>query len=78
MWLQVIVGIFLCVPVYGFWDITKPSKCVDYSVMFIANEAITLVFDLFVLLLPVYFISQIQRSLSQRLSISSTFLLGLM
>lgn len=71
------MGVFLCVPVYGFWEFTKPSTCVNYPVMFIANETTTLIFDLFVLLLPVYFISQIQRSLSQRLSISSTFLLGL-
>lgn len=59
------------------WNPDIPKKCIDYPALFLSNEAITLVFDLAVLLMPVYFISNIQRSLTQKISISITFLLGL-
>ncbi|KAL9639793.1 MAG: hypothetical protein Q9164_000692, partial [Protoblastenia rupestris] len=72
-----LVGVFSCTPVQGFWDLTIKSRCIVYPVFFLSNEAFTIALDLVVLLMPVYFISHIQRSLSQRISISSTFLLGL-
>ena len=74
---QTLVGIFSCIPVQGFWDLTIKSRCIKYPVFFTSNEAFTIALDLVVLLMPVYFIAQLQQSLSQRISISSTFLLGL-
>ncbi|TVY83372.1 Satratoxin biosynthesis SC1 cluster protein [Lachnellula suecica] len=73
----VLVGIFMCVPVQGFWNPQIKARCVRYPVFFISNEAFTIALDIVVLVMPVYFISSIKRSLSQRISISSTFLLGL-
>ncbi|MCJ1251006.1 hypothetical protein MMC30_008237 [Trapelia coarctata] len=72
-----LVGIFSCTPVQGFWDFSIESKCINYNVFFLSNEAFTITLDLVVLLMPIYFIKNIQRSVSQRVSISSTFLLGL-
>lgn len=72
-----LVGIFSCTPIRGFWDTMIESRCIEYPEFFTSNESFTIVLDLVVLLMPIYFISQIQRSLSQRISISSTFLLGL-
>lgn len=74
---QTVVGVFSCIPVQGFWDTTIHSRCIQYPVFFTSNEAFTIALDLVVLLIPVYFIAQLQQSLSQRISISSTFLLGL-
>lgn len=74
---KVFVGIFSCIPVQGFWDQTINSRCIEYPVFFTSNEAFTIALDLVVLLMPVYFIAHLQRSISQRISISSTFLLGL-
>jgi hypothetical protein len=76
--IQTLVGIFICTPIRGFWDPMVKSHCVDYPVFFISNEAFTIALDVVVLLMPVYFLSSIKRSLSQRISISSTFVLGLM
>ncbi|KAB8292355.1 hypothetical protein EYC80_008095 [Monilinia laxa] len=61
----------------GFWDSSVPAKCVNYPVLFTSNEAFTIVFDIVVLFIPVWFIAQIKRSVGERISISSTFLLGL-
>jgi len=79
IWMIIIVfmSIFICHPIRGFWDFGVPSKCFKYNTVFVANEAITITLDVVMLLMPVYFISTIKRSVSQRISISSTFLLGL-
>ena len=77
MMIQTLVGIFSCTPVQGFWNLSIQSRCIKYPVFFTSNEAFTIALDLVVLLMPVYFIAQLQQSLSQRISISSTFLLGL-
>lgn len=76
--LQFLVGIFMCIPVQGFWNHNIKSRCIKYPEFFTSNEAFTIVLDLVVLLMPVYFIAQLQGSLSHRISISSTFLLGLL
>ncbi|KAI9669387.1 MAG: hypothetical protein M1831_000423 [Alyxoria varia] len=72
-----IVGIFLCVPVQGFWDPTISSRCVNFNALFLSNEAITIALDLVVLFLPVWYIARIQSSVKHKVSISITFLLGL-
>jgi len=75
---KIFVGIFSCRPVQGFWNLEIHSTCVQEYRFFLANECITITLDLFVILMPVYYIAQIRRSFSQRLSIASTFALGLM
>ncbi|KAK4696408.1 hypothetical protein P7C71_g1495, partial [Lecanoromycetidae sp. Uapishka_2] len=72
-----LVCIFPCRPIRGFWDFTTPSKCIDYNIFYTSNQAIAIALDIVVLFMPIYFISNLQQSLSQRISISSTFLLGL-
>lgn len=76
---QFLVGILSCLPVQANWDQSiTDKKCIDYPALFLSNEVITITFDLAVLLIPVFFIANIQRSMTQRISISITFLLGLM
>ncbi|KAH8598657.1 hypothetical protein B0O99DRAFT_684044 [Bisporella sp. PMI_857] len=79
LWMVVVsfLAAFSCNPVRGFWDITTKSKCLNINNLFIATEAFTIALDIIVLVMPVYFIKSIKRSLSQRISISSTFLIGL-
>ncbi|KAF7923072.1 uncharacterized protein EAE98_007777 [Botrytis deweyae] len=72
-----VVGIFSCRPVEAFWNTTITAKCIDYPVFFTSNEAFTIAFDIVVLSIPVWFIAQIKRSVGERITISSTFLLGL-
>ncbi|KAF7949827.1 uncharacterized protein EAE97_003336 [Botrytis byssoidea] len=73
----VLAGIFLCVLIASFEDATIEGKCINYPVFFLSNEAFSIALDIVVLLMPVYFISSIEKSLSHRISISSTFLVGL-
>ncbi|KAF5871037.1 putative integral membrane protein [Botrytis fragariae] len=71
------VGIFSCRPIEAFWNTAIAAKCIDYPVFFTSNEAFTIAFDIVVLSIPVWFIAQIKRSIGERITISSTFLLGL-
>ncbi|KAF7890326.1 hypothetical protein EAF00_008641 [Botryotinia globosa] len=73
-----VVGIFSCRPIEAFWNTTITAKCIDYPVFFTSNEAFTIAFDIVVLSIPVWFIAQIKRSIGERITISSTFLLGLL
>lgn len=75
--MKVSMSIFICKPIRGFWDLGIPSKCFPYNKGFIVNEGLTITLDVVVLVMPAYFISSIKRSLSQKISISSTFLVGL-
>ncbi|KAF7915866.1 uncharacterized protein EAE98_010946 [Botrytis deweyae] len=79
LWMIIVtsLAIFSCNPIHGFWDIDIKSKCLSPTNIFISTEAFTIGLDLIVLLMPVYFIKSIKRSLSQRISISSTFLVGI-
>ncbi|ESZ93359.1 hypothetical protein SBOR_6256 [Sclerotinia borealis F-4128] len=72
-----VVGVFSCHPIQAFWDSTVPAKCINYPVFFTSNEAITIVYDVVVLFIPVWFIVQIKKSVGERISISCIFLLGL-
>ncbi|KAF7922822.1 uncharacterized protein EAE97_010986 [Botrytis byssoidea] len=72
-----VVGILSCRPIEAFWNITITAKCIDYPVFFTSNEAFTIAFNVVVLSIPVWFIAQIKRSIGERITISSTFLLGL-
>lgn len=72
-----VVCIFPCTPVRGFWDSNVASKCISYNVFYTSNQAFAIALDIIVLCMPVFFISNLQQSLSQKISISSTFLLGL-
>lgn len=77
--IQIIVCIFPCTPIQAFWDSSvKNAKCINYNIFYTSNQAIAIVLDLMVIFMPVYFVSNLQQSLSHRVSISSTFLLGLM
>ncbi|KAI9651200.1 hypothetical protein NHQ30_001237 [Ciborinia camelliae] len=70
-------GIFSCQPIQAFWHFGIAAKCISSPVFFTSNEAFTIVFDIVVLFIPVWFIAQIKRSVGERISISSTFVLGL-
>lgn len=74
---KILVGLFSCSPVSGFWDLSIKSTCIQEYNFFLTNECLTIVLDLVVLIIPLWSISHIQRSLSQRISIGFTFGLGL-
>lgn len=43
-----LVGIFICTPIRGFWDATVKSTCVNCPIFFISNEVFAVVYDIVV------------------------------
>jgi len=72
----ILVSIFSCNPVRGFWDLTIPSKCIETRKFFIGNSVPNIVMDVVILMLPMKKIWHLQMSFKQKLIVSGLFLLG--
>ncbi|KAI1359281.1 hypothetical protein F5Y08DRAFT_319994 [Xylaria arbuscula] len=71
-----LVTIFSCTPVNGFWDIDVSSKCVDSKWFFIGNAIPNILADLFLLVLPIRDVWKLQLSQKSRIGVSGIFALG--
>lgn len=69
--------IFQCKPVSGFWNRTKPAICnVDSQKFFIGNAIPNILTDVALMVLPLPYIWQLNRSKSQKIALAGVFLLG--
>jgi len=76
-WIAVIlVSIFSCNPIQGFWDHTIKSKCINTENFFIGNAVPTIITDVIILFLPIRMIWNLQTSRKQKIALSFIFLLG--
>ena len=71
-----LVSIFSCQPINGFWDITIPSKCVNTRSFFIGNSVPNLLMDVLILSLPLNNVWKLQMSTKNKILVSSLLLLG--
>jgi hypothetical protein len=71
-----LVTIFSCQPIHGFWDVRTPSKCVDSEKFFWGNSIPNILADILILCLPVKEISQVRMSRKDRALVSGIFLTG--
>ncbi|MCJ1261267.1 hypothetical protein MMC22_001131 [Lobaria immixta] len=71
-----LVSIFSCRPVNGFWDITIPSVCINTRSFFIGNSVPNICADVFILVLPVRKVWHLKMSLKSKIMVSGLFLLG--
>ena len=71
-----LVSIFSCKPVNGFWDITIPSVCINTRNFFIGNSVPNICADVFILALPVNKVWHLKMSLKSKIIVSGLFLLG--
>lgn len=71
-----LVSIFSCNPIHGFWDTTVPSKCVDTKWFFIGNAIPNILADICLLFLPLRDIWQLKLDVRSRVAVSVIFLLG--
>lgn len=71
-----LVSIFSCKPVNGFWDITIPSVCINTRNFFIGNSVPNISADVFILALPVNKVWHLKMSLKSKIIVSGLFLLG--
>ena len=72
----VIIQIFSCNPIAGFWDIDIPSKCIDPAKFYIAVAVPNILTDIVMLCLPVRMVWRLQMSRAQKIQLSLTFLTG--
>ena len=72
----ILVSIFACNPIRGFWDVTIPSTCIDTRKFFLGNSIPNIIMDVTILGLPMPQVWNLQMSLKQKLLVSVLFLLG--
>lgn len=71
-----LVSIFSCVPIHGFWDLTVPSKCINTREFFLGNAIPNITMDVIILALPMGKIWYLQMSKGRKFAVSGIFLLG--
>jgi hypothetical protein len=70
--------LFECTPISDFWsiDLAKVPHCIDRLMLFDATAASNTILDIVILCLPVRMILKLQLSLSKRIQLLVTFMLG--
>ncbi|KAM0796944.1 hypothetical protein BDR22DRAFT_811162 [Usnea florida] len=74
---MILVTIFQCDPVSGFWNRGEPAHCAvsDYA-FFIGNAVPNIITDVAILSLPLPFIFRLHRTQAQKIALAGIFLLG--
>ncbi|ETS77403.1 hypothetical protein PFICI_11277 [Pestalotiopsis fici W106-1] len=72
----VMVVIFQCWPIYSIWDKTVSGKCVDITAVGYVGAALSIVEDIFLVLLPITELRKLQVSQRQRVLLSLMFAIG--
>ncbi|KAL8824775.1 MAG: hypothetical protein Q9191_004828 [Dirinaria sp. TL-2023a] len=77
-WIAILlVSIFSCNPVNGFWDKTyTKSKCINTKKFFVGNAVPNIVTDIVILTLPLREVWRLNTQRHQKIALSITFLLG--
>ncbi|KAF2830466.1 hypothetical protein CC86DRAFT_284143 [Ophiobolus disseminans] len=75
---SVTTGIFTCIPVDAFWDLTKrpTAKCLNENALYYANASLNIVTDLMVAILPVKVILGLQIPRKQKIALLIILTLG--
>jgi len=73
---QVLVGIFICTPVHGFWDKTIAAKCIPNIPQWYINAAGNIITDVAVFLLPLPAIWRLTLAKQQKILLLGIFCLG--
>ena len=71
-----LVSIFSCDPIRGYWDLTIPSKCIATREFFLGNSIPNITMDVLILALPVRKVWDLQMPRQRKIAVSSIFLLG--
>jgi len=71
-----LVSIFSCKPIHGFWDVTVKSTCVDSKWFFVGNSIPNMIADLVILCLPMRKVWLLKMSTRSKWAVSAIFLLG--
>ena len=72
----VLVSIFSCHPVNGYWDRTVPATCIDSRAFYLGNAIANILTDVIILTLPVQMVWHLQTPRSQKIALTFIFGLG--
>ncbi|GAP92805.1 putative integral membrane protein [Rosellinia necatrix] len=73
---QILIGIFICTPVAGFWDATLNPTCIPVPLQWYINAAGNITSDIVVFVLPLPVLTHLQLPKAQRLTLVGIFSLG--
>ncbi|KAB5583271.1 putative integral membrane protein [Coniochaeta sp. 2T2.1] len=73
---QVAVGIFICFPVAGFWDLRVKARCIPNYPQFYANAAGNIATDVAVLVMPFPLLKRLRLPRQQKVLLFGIFGLG--
>ncbi|KAH8904453.1 hypothetical protein BR93DRAFT_946751 [Coniochaeta sp. PMI_546] len=73
---QVLIGIFICTPIRGFWDATVRAKCIPNYPQFYINAAGNIITDIAVLVMPFPLLKRLNLPKQQKLLLFGIFGLG--
>ena len=71
-----LVSIFSCAPIHGYWDRTVPATCIDTRAFYLGNSIANILTDVIILALPIRMIWHLQTSRSQKALLTVVFGLG--
>ena len=72
----VLVSIFACQPVSGVWDLSIPSKCINFNRFFIGISIPNVLADVMVLCLPMPQLWKLKLPPRTKVIVSGIFLTG--
>ncbi|MCJ1239041.1 hypothetical protein MMC14_007034 [Varicellaria rhodocarpa] len=72
-----IVTIFECTPRAKIWDPNLPGQCINVPQLFTANGVICVISDLMILLMPIYWVFQLQMPTKRKFGVAAIFATGI-
>lgn len=73
---QVLVGIFICTPVAGFWDKSLDPKCIAVPLEWYINSAGNIATDIVIFILPMPILGHLSLPRTEKLVLVGIFSLG--
>lgn len=74
----ILVQVFACNPIHGYWNTAVPSKCIDPAAYYVGVAVPNILTDVILLCLPVRMVWRLQLQVGQKIAVSITFLTGAM
>jgi hypothetical protein len=70
--------VFSCNPVSGYWEIDKPSKCIDERAFYIGQTVSNMLLDVTLMAIPMSAIARLHMSRAHRAGVVGIFGLGIL
>ena len=76
-WIAIIlVSIFSCTPVRGYWDRTIPATCIDSRAFYLSNSIANIITDVIIIGLALWMVWHLHTTRGQKAALSFIFGLG--